>query len=242
MKSTFNDIYVPFAQMTAPAFDLLTRAAVPPATVIPALRAAVSTIDPRLPISSVSTLEQRVDNALAGGPLQPADGQRRSPAPRCSSPRSASLARWRMQCRNAGASSACASRWARHGLRSSAPPWDGRSVSPAPVVLPASRPLWRWPAIIGNALYLVPGEHIGLLYGVTTTDPIAFARRRRRIDPGGDPCGPRPGATGDPGRPACRTAQRMNDLAFGIWHRQAKGERWDSRISRLICCPVRSIF
>jgi putative ABC transport system permease protein len=29
--------------------------------------------------------------------------------------------------------------------------------------------------VLGNALYLVPGEHTGLLYGVTTTDPIALA-------------------------------------------------------------------
>jgi len=55
--------------------------------------------------------------------------------------------------------------------------------------------------IIGNALYLVPGEHNGLLYGVTTTDPLALgsavvaliviatlaavvpARQATRIDP-----------------------------------------------------------
>jgi ABC-type antimicrobial peptide transport system permease subunit len=29
--------------------------------------------------------------------------------------------------------------------------------------------------VIGNGLYLVPGEHNGLLYGVTTTDPLALA-------------------------------------------------------------------
>jgi ABC-type antimicrobial peptide transport system permease subunit len=29
--------------------------------------------------------------------------------------------------------------------------------------------------ILGNALYLVPGKHGGLLYGITTTDPIALA-------------------------------------------------------------------
>src|SRR5205085_610370 len=28
--------------------------------------------------------------------------------------------------------------------------------------------------LIGNALYLVPGDHNGLLYGVTTTDPVAI--------------------------------------------------------------------
>jgi ABC-type antimicrobial peptide transport system permease subunit len=28
---------------------------------------------------------------------------------------------------------------------------------------------------LGNALYLVPGDHEGLLYGVTTTDPAALA-------------------------------------------------------------------
>ena len=28
---------------------------------------------------------------------------------------------------------------------------------------------------IGNALYLVPGSHNGLLFNVTTTDPLALA-------------------------------------------------------------------
>jgi ABC-type antimicrobial peptide transport system permease subunit len=28
--------------------------------------------------------------------------------------------------------------------------------------------------VLGNALYLVRGEHNGLLYGVTTTDPVAL--------------------------------------------------------------------
>jgi ABC-type antimicrobial peptide transport system permease subunit len=55
--------------------------------------------------------------------------------------------------------------------------------------------------MVGTALYLVPGEHGGLLYGVRTTDPIALgaafvtviavamasgllpARRATRIDP-----------------------------------------------------------
>ena len=54
---------------------------------------------------------------------------------------------------------------------------------------------------IGSALYLVPGDHNGLLYGVTTTDPVALtlalagivalaviagvvpARRAGRVDP-----------------------------------------------------------
>ena len=29
--------------------------------------------------------------------------------------------------------------------------------------------------LLGNALYLVPGEHSGLLYGVSTTDPTMLA-------------------------------------------------------------------
>jgi ABC-type antimicrobial peptide transport system permease subunit len=30
-------------------------------------------------------------------------------------------------------------------------------------------------ALIGNALYSVPGSHRGLLYGVTTTEPLILA-------------------------------------------------------------------
>jgi putative ABC transport system permease protein len=34
---------------------------------------------------------------------------------------------------------------------------------------------WFIARAIGDALYLVPGQHGGMLYGVTTTDPIAIA-------------------------------------------------------------------
>jgi ABC-type lipoprotein release transport system permease subunit len=55
--------------------------------------------------------------------------------------------------------------------------------------------------VLGNALYLVPGDHEGLLYGVATTDPVSLcsaacailalalvasavpARRATRVDP-----------------------------------------------------------
>ena len=40
---------------------------------------------------------------------------------------------------------------------------------------PASRRPWSLARVVGNALYLVPGEHNGLLYGVTTTDPMSIA-------------------------------------------------------------------
>ena len=84
-----------------------------------------------------------------------------------------------MRCRNAAASSACGSRSARSG-RPSSGPHVGQSVRVAGIGglagLAATLVLAR---VIGNALYLVPGEHNGLLYGVTTTDPVALAAADR---------------------------------------------------------------
>ena len=58
----FNGIFVPFAQMAAPAFDFVARTGVPAATVIPALRAAAAAstharrVSASRPSSSASTM------------------------------------------------------------------------------------------------------------------------------------------------------------------------------------------
>ena len=178
----FNDIYVPFAQMAAPAFELVARTGVPAATGHPGAACGGGGDRSRLPVSSVSTLEQRVDEALQGGPVQPADGLDLRRAPRCCWRRSGSSAPWRMRCRNARASSACVSRSARSAAPSSAPRSVSRCASPASAGWRASAATLVLARVIGNALYLVPGEHNGLLYGVTTTDPIAMAAAIDRAD------------------------------------------------------------
>ena len=55
-----------------------------------------------------------------------------------------------------------------------------RRASPAPAGSPASRRRWCWRASSATRSISCRGEHNGLLYGVTTTDPIALARRRAR--------------------------------------------------------------
>ena len=175
----FNGIYVPFAQMPAPAFELVARAGVPAGHRHPGAARRGRGDRSALPVSSVSTLEQRVDNALqedrfnllmvatfAGAALLP----RR---------RSASLAPSRMRCRNAGASSACASRSARSGpsiVRAAVAQSVRVAGAGGLAGLAATLVLAR---VIGNALYLVPGEHNGLLYGVDDHGS-GRARRRRR--------------------------------------------------------------
>ena len=169
----FNDIYVPFAQMPAPAFELVARAGASTASVIPALRAAAAAVDPRLPIS-VSTLEQRVDNALRED--------------RFNLLMVTVFAAAALFLASIGIFGALAysvqERRREFGVRIAlgAPRLSivraavGQSVRVAGAGglagLAATLAVAR---IIGNALYLVPGEHNGLLYGVTTTDPIAFA-------------------------------------------------------------------
>jgi predicted permease len=170
----FNDIHVPFAQMPAPSMELVARAAVPPSAVIPALRAAAAAIDPRLPLSSVSTLDQRVDNALREdrfnllmvavfaaaalglaavgifGALAYAVQERR---------------------REFGVRIALGAE--RPAIVLAAVGQSLRVAGAGGLAgLAATVALGR---VIGNALYLVPGEHNGLLYGVTTTDPVALS-------------------------------------------------------------------
>lgn len=57
-----SDICVPFAQHSAPSVSLVVRSAVPPLTVMPAIRNAVSSIDPEQPINRVATLDEIVSD------------------------------------------------------------------------------------------------------------------------------------------------------------------------------------
>ncbi|HEV3275225.1 MAG TPA: ABC transporter permease [Terriglobia bacterium] len=54
------DIYVPFAQHPAASVDLTVRTAVPPLTVVPAIRAAVSALDREQPVNRIATMDQIV--------------------------------------------------------------------------------------------------------------------------------------------------------------------------------------
>ncbi len=64
------DVYTPYRQHSYPSVMVITRTAVPPAGLVPALRAAVATAAPDLPIHDVQTLEQRTRDAFAARAFQ----------------------------------------------------------------------------------------------------------------------------------------------------------------------------
>ncbi|HYN09004.1 MAG TPA: ADOP family duplicated permease [Vicinamibacterales bacterium] len=196
----FGNIYVPFAQMTAPRIELVVRAGVPPADVMDPLRHAVARIDPAVPVTSAATFDQRVASTLQND--------------RFNLLLISSFAGVALFLAAIGVYGAVAyhvqARTRELGVRLALGARPSRLIGAA---------LWQTGRLgvlggllgvgvalaiaraIGNALYLVPGSHNGLLYGVTTTDPVmlggAFvgivvvalaagtipARRVTRIDP-----------------------------------------------------------
>jgi putative ABC transport system permease protein len=136
-------------------------------------RSAAAAIDPRVPISSVSTLERRVDNALqedrfnlimvavfAGAAL-----------PLAAIGIFGALA-YAVQERRREFGVRIALGAQRLAIvRAAIGPSVRVAAAGGLAGLAATLVLAQ---VIGNALYLVPGEHGGLLYGVTTTDPVAL--------------------------------------------------------------------
>jgi predicted permease len=57
-----SDIYVPFAQHPDSSVFLVARTAVPPLDIVPAIRGAVSALDPEQPITRVTTLEEMMSD------------------------------------------------------------------------------------------------------------------------------------------------------------------------------------
>jgi ABC-type antimicrobial peptide transport system permease subunit len=196
----FSNLYIPFAQAPAPTVELIVSTAIPAGQVTDALRTAASSVDPGLPITRMTTLTQRVDEAFRG--------------PRFNLQLIGFFALIATLLAGVGVygAMACAVEERRRefgvrlalgalprmilgsSLRESARIGLKGGVLGAAITLVLAR-------ILGNALYLVPGEHGGLLYGVTTIDPIALggsfvalvavatlsgllpARQATRIDP-----------------------------------------------------------
>lgn len=169
----FNDVYVPFVQMPAPSMELLAKAAVPLSAVAPPLRAAVGQLDPQIPLRRVTALDSRIDDALRedrfhlivmagfatvalllaamgiyGAVAYAAEQRRREFGVR--------LALGADGRRLVGIALGYALRIAAAGAAA------GLAIT---VVLAK---------LVGTALYLVPGVHNGLLFGVRTSDPIVL--------------------------------------------------------------------
>jgi putative ABC transport system permease protein len=192
------DLYLPFAQRPAGSLEFLVRGHGSDPAMSSALRAAVA--DPFVPVTFMGTLQDRVDRAL-----------QRERFHLIVVALFAALAVLTASIGVYGAMAyAVTARWREFGVRlalgASPRTLVGGTLSQAArlglisggVGLAFALLLARW---IGDALYLVPGKHNGLLYNTTTTDPVALtgalvailllslaaaaipARRASRIDP-----------------------------------------------------------
>jgi putative ABC transport system permease protein len=170
----YGNIYLPFAQMIPAArLELIVKAGIPAARLAGTLRSLVAEIDPDLPNAQIQTFEDRVENALAGdrfnaaligvfaavGILLAAVGIYGAMA--CAVQERTREFGVRLALGQAPGAIVRATLWqsARFGLAG--------GVMGLAILLVIAR-------VLGNALYLVRGEHNGLLYGVTTTDPLSL--------------------------------------------------------------------
>jgi putative ABC transport system permease protein len=167
----FGDIYVPFEQMPSSSLELIVRTGTPPD--LNAQRALVAEIDPLIPVGRTATFEQRVESAFAGDAFNLAVVSGFALVAILLAAigiHAAAAYHVRAQTRDIGVRLALG---AAPGALVRAAVW--RTVQPALIgavggvgaVLILAR-------LIGDALYLVPGSHNGLLFGVTTTDPAAL--------------------------------------------------------------------
>ena len=194
----FADVYLPFAQNPQTSVELIVRGRGTNATMIGALRAAAN--DPLVPVTAVEPMQTRVDlamqeerfNLIVVGAF-------------------AVLALLTASIGVYGAMAyAVSARWREFGVRVAlgASPrallggalWQSVRLAliAGAIGLAGALGLARW---IGDALYLVPGKHNGMLYGTKVDDPVALtsalvlivalaliagavpARRASRIDP-----------------------------------------------------------
>jgi len=196
----FNTVHLAFAQAPAPGFELLAHTAVPPSDLMPRLRAAVSRVDPAIPVMSATTLPDRVDTVLRSDRFNLMVVAFFATAATLL----AAIGIYGAMAR------AVEERAREFGIR------IALGAGPRRVIVAALSSTLRIAAVggvagiglavviarlLGDALYLVPGRHGGLLYGVKTTDPLALglaaavlmivglaaglipARRAVRIDP-----------------------------------------------------------
>ena len=170
----FSDVYLPFAQMPAPALELIARTNVPASTLLTTLRQRAASLDPAIPVTSATTFEVRLADALQGDRFDLVlTSAFAAVAVLLASIGVFGSVAYAVQARTREfgvrlAFGARPSQLIRSAL------WHaGRiAVIGGAVGLGVSVILAR---VIGNALYLVPREHNGLLYGVTTTDPTMLA-------------------------------------------------------------------
>jgi predicted permease len=196
----FYDIYLPFAQTPASSIDLIVSTGVPAEGVVDSVRRAVLAVDPNLPVTGITTMAQHVDDALrsdrfhllligafaAVAILLAAIGIFGAMAYAIEQRTREFGVRLALGADRVGILALALGQSARLGLAGTA------------LGLGLSLALAR---LLGDALYLVQGKHDGLIYGVSTTDPLTLiaacatlvgaatlaglipARRATRVDP-----------------------------------------------------------
>jgi len=170
----FGNLYLPFAQAPAPGLEILAKTTATTGPIVDAIRRVVADVDPVLPVTRVQTLEARLTTALQGD--------------RFNLWLIGSFAAIGILLATVGiyGAMACAvrERTREFGVRLALgqPPgalvratlWQSARLGligtafGLVLVLVLAR-------MLGSALYLVRGEHNGILYGVSTTDPMAIA-------------------------------------------------------------------
>jgi ABC-type antimicrobial peptide transport system permease subunit len=170
----FSDLYVAYAQRPSDRLELLVRGTGDDATMFGALRSALAATDPLIPMTSPSPLRQRVDEARRGERFNlilistfaiaavaiAAIGLYAALAYAATARRREFAVRLAL-----GATPADLLRQALwQAVRIGA---VGGAAGVAAALAAA--------AALGDALYLVPGQHNGLLFDVSTTDPLSLA-------------------------------------------------------------------
>jgi putative ABC transport system permease protein len=170
----FNGLYLPFAQQPVTPLQLVVKSSVPPSTVIDPVRQAISALDRDLPVVGVRTFGQRVDEAFRGdrfhlmligtfalvGLALAAIGLYGTMAYAVQQRTSEFGLRLALGAQRASILRLALGNSMRLGLA-------GTVLGLAAVYVLARA--------LGDALYLVPGSHNGLIYGVTTTDSLTLA-------------------------------------------------------------------
>jgi putative ABC transport system permease protein len=172
-EADFNNLYVPFAQAPSPDLQLVVSTAIPTGDVAPPLRRAAAAVDPDLPVRSLRSFEDRLSTSLNGA--------------RFNLTLVCLLAGLALVVAGVGiyGSVACAiqERSREFGVR------IALGAAPRAIFGEALRESIRvaivgsligalcvltLAKVLGSALYLVPGQHGGLLYQVSMANPAAL--------------------------------------------------------------------
>jgi hypothetical protein len=170
----FDAICVPLAQHPAPSVLLIAHTSVPAAAVVDPLRHAVFALDPNLPVYSIRTMSDRVTDASRGdrfnlaliaafafiATLMSAVGIYGAISYSVEQRTREFGIRLALGAQRSGILAVALAQCTRLGLLGTA------------LGLALAFTLAR---LLGSALYLVPRQHEGLLYGVSLTDPLTLA-------------------------------------------------------------------